>query len=100
LIKGEHILVGNYLALITTLVTLLFIMIQRTVPKRRRLTFVFVGLCLLIIRHNAFLKGDLHEETVIAFALALLLSGVFWLLIGRYNPVKTDDEIQVMGMDD
>ena len=90
----------NYLALITITVTLLFVLIQRTDPKRRRLSIAFVALCLLIIRHNAFLKGDLHEETIIAFALAFVLSGMFWLLIGRYNPVAADDEIQVMGMDD
>ena len=91
---------GNYLAFVAVIMALLFVMIQRTAPERRRLTFVFVALCLLIIRHNAFLKGDLHEETALAFVLALLLSGMFWLFIGRYNPVKSDDEVQVLGMDD
>ena len=79
---------------------LLLVMVQRTAPERRRLIFVFVCLCLLVVRHNAFLKGDLHEETAIAFGLALLLSGAFWLFIGRYNPVKTGDEVNVLGMDD
>ena len=90
----------NYVGLITISVTLLFLLLQRTNAKRRRLPIVFVLICLLIIRQNAFLKGDLHEETLLACILAFVLGGAFWLLIGRYNPVKAEDEIRVMGMDD
>ena len=90
----------SYIALITVTVSLLFILIQRTVPRRRRLSIAFVVLCLLIIRHNTVLKRDLHEETLLAFILGILASGMFWLLIGRYNPVDNQEEIQVMGMDD
>lgn len=90
----------NYIALITITVTLLFILIQRTDPKRRRLSIAFVVLCLLIIHHNTSIKNDLHEETLLAFVLGVLASGLFWLLIGRYNPVDKEEEIQVMGMDD
>ena len=91
---------GNFLALITIFMTLLLIMIQRSAPARRRLLFAFAALCLLLLRHYTTLKDDFHAETLIAIVLALLLAGVFWLLIGRYNPLKGDDEIQVMGMDD
>ena len=90
----------NYVALIAVTVALLLVMIQRTERKRRRLAIVFVAICLLVIRHNAFLKADLHEETLLAFVIALMLSFLFWLLIGRYNPVKTEDNVQVIGMDD
>lgn len=90
----------NYTGLISIIVMFLFIMIQRTKPNRRRLSFAFVVLCLLVIRHYTTLKNDLHEETLIAFALGVVLSGIFWLLIGRYNPVASDDGIRVMGMDD
>lgn len=90
----------NYIALIAITVSLLFILIQRTAPNRRRLSIAFVILCLLIIHHNTSIKNDLHEETLLAFLLGLLVSGLFWLLIGRYNPVDKDEEIQVMGMDD
>lgn len=90
----------NYIGLITFTVTLLFMLIQRTEAKRRRLSIAFVLLCLLVIRHNTFLKSDLHEETLIALILGIVLSSVFWLLIGRYNPVDAADDIQVMGMDD
>ncbi|MCY3866683.1 MAG: hypothetical protein OXG68_14695 [Chloroflexi bacterium] len=90
----------NYIALITITVSLLFILIQRTDPNRRRLSIAFVLLCLLIIHHNTSIKNDLHEETLLAFLLGVLLSGLFWLLVGRYNPVDNEEEIQVMGMDD
>ncbi len=90
----------NYVLLISIAVTLLLLLVQRTVPKRRRLALVIVAGCLLVIRHNAFLKGDLHEETLLASGIACLLSALFWLLIGRYNPVAAEDEIRVIGMDD
>ncbi len=90
----------NYVALIAITVASLLVMIQRTVPARRRLALVLVGICLLVIRQNAFIKRDLHEETLLACLLGLALAGLFWLLIGRYNPVKTDDAIKVLGMDD
>ncbi|MCY3780439.1 MAG: hypothetical protein OXG78_09040 [Chloroflexi bacterium] len=90
----------NYVALIAVTVTLLLLMIQRTEPKRRRLAIFVVVLCSLVIRHNAFLKGDLHDETLVAFLIALVLSLLFWLLIGRYNPVKSEDNVRVLGMDD
>ena len=90
----------NYVALIAVTAALLLVMIQRTEPKRRRLAMFFVAICLRLIRHNAFLKADLHEETLLAFVIALMLSFVFWLLIGRYNPVKSEDKVKVFGMDD
>lgn len=90
----------NYIGLIALLVALLLVMIQRTEPKRRRLAVILVIPTLLIIRQNAFLKGDLHEETLLAFAIGFVLSLLFWLLIGRYNPVGRDGEVKVIGMDD
>lgn len=90
----------NYVALIAIVATLLLIMIQRAEAARRRLVTVLVAICLLIIRHNAFIKGDLHEETLVAFVLALILSALFWMLVGKYNPPGDSDEIKVFGMDD
>ncbi len=90
----------NYVGLIAVASALLLVMIQRTEPAKRRLVIGFVAISLLIIRHNAFLKGDLHEETVLAFVFALVLSFLFWLLIGRYNPVTSEDSVHVIGMDD
>lgn len=90
----------NYVALITIVVTLLLVMVQRAEAARRRLVGGFVIICLLIIRHNAFIKGDLHEETLLAFVLSLLISALFWLLVGKYNPPGDSDDISVIGMDD
>lgn len=90
----------NYVLLIAFTATLLFIFVQRTEKARRRMAggFAFIGF--LLIRHNAFLKGDLHDETLLAFVIGLLMSGLFWLLIGRYNPVGSSDDIDVIGMND
>lgn len=90
----------NYLAMISVLVTLLLIMVQRAELGRRRLAAGIVIICLLIIRHNAFIKNDLYEETLLAFVLGLFLSALFWLLVGKYNPPGASDEIRVFGMDD
>lgn len=90
----------NYVALIAVMATLLLVMIQRTVPERRRLAIFIVAICLLVIRHNAFLKGDLHDETLLAFVIAAVSSFLFWLLIGRYNPVKGKNSVKVLGLDD
>ncbi len=90
----------NYIGLIALLVATLLVMIQRTEPKRRRLAVFLVIPALLVIRQNAFLKRDLHEETLLAFIIGILLSFLFWLLIGRYNPVGADSEVKVIGMDD
>ena len=90
----------GYLILITITVTLLLMFLQRTEKSKRRMVTGFIVLSFLTIRHIAFMKDDLHEETLIAFVLGFLLSGLFWLLLGRYNPVGTSDDIQVLGMDD
>ena len=90
----------GYAALISITVALLLVFIQRTEKAKRRIVWGFVLLCFLVIRHNAFLKGSLHDETLLGFVVGFALSGLFWLLVGRYNPVGTSDEIHVIGMDD
>lgn len=90
----------GYVALISITVTLLLVLIQRTEKTKRRIVWALVLICFLVIRHNAFIKADLHEETLLAFVVGFLFSGLFWLLVGKYNPVGTSDEIHVIGMDD
>ncbi len=89
-----------YVALITVVAALLLMMVQRAEAKRRRMVAGLVFLALLLIRQNAFIKGDLHEETLLAFGLGLLVNTMFWLMVGRYNPVGSSDDIQVIGLDD
>lgn len=90
----------NYVTLIAFVVSLLLIMIQRAERKRRRLAIGVVLICFLVIRHNTTIKPHLNEETVVAFGIGFLISALFWLLIGRYNPVGSSDAIEVIGMDD
>lgn len=90
----------GYIALIATIVTLLLLLIQRTEASKRRMSWTFAIICFLIIRHNTFIKSDYHEETLIAFIVGFVISGLFWLFIGKYNPVGTSDDMKVMGLDD
>ncbi len=39
-------------------------------------------------------------EALVGLLIATVFNGLFWLLIGRYNPVHSSDEIRVLGMDD
>jgi len=78
---------------------LIFFAVQRADPKKRRI----VALCMivpgiLLQRYAAY--RELHTEALVAFVLGVSVNFIFWLLIGRYNPVKSSDEIQVMGLDD
>ena len=44
---------------------------------------------------------DLGREFIFGLGIALLGNLLFWLFIGRYNPVgDSDAAIQVLGMDD
>ncbi|RMG89137.1 MAG: hypothetical protein D6712_02295 [Chloroflexi bacterium] len=90
---------GQYIFFVTVLATLLLIVYQRIEVKRRRLGLALLIIVGLLLRHNAFLK-DLHSETLIGIGLGLFISFLFWLTIGRYNPVGSSDEIKVLGMDD
>ncbi len=90
----------GYVSAIGIVSALLLLLIQRAEPARRRLVAFVVFICLFVIRHNAVVKDDLYDETLLAFVLAIALNAVFWLLIGRYNPVTTKDSIDVIGMDD
>ena len=98
--NGHRVMNIGYLALISLVVALLLVLPQRVERKRRKLALAIVLLCCLLIRHNAFLKGDLHAETLLGFLFGASLSGLFWLLVGRYNPVGSSDDIRVIGMDD
>ncbi|MFZ4828907.1 MAG: hypothetical protein ACOYLB_16275 [Phototrophicaceae bacterium] len=39
-------------------------------------------------------------EVIVAFILGGIISGLYWILIGRYNPVKSSEDIKVLGLDD
>ncbi|NJL55293.1 hypothetical protein HC928_08990 [bacterium] len=89
----------EYLVIFTLLLSLLMLMIQRTEAKRRLLVTLMLLIPAILIR-NWINYRDLEREGWVALGIALALNFLFWWLIGRYNPVGSSDEIQVLGMDD
>lgn len=79
--------------------TVLFIMVQRAEAKRKRIVrFIAILLILFMIWYAN--TTSLQSEALVGFIIAVIISFLFWLLIGRYNPVGTSDSIRVLGMDD
>lgn len=102
---------------------LLFFIYQRS-ERRRRLFILF---CILVVgemlRRYVFFRSEppftlpyfgigdrlvadligvpsIHEEAWAGLTIAVVFNVLFWLFIGRYNPVGSSDSIQVIGMDD
>src|SRR5690606_23728962 len=90
---------SDYLAILTFLFTIIFLMIQRAESKKRLIVFLSMLIPLFAIGIYMVYR-DAIAEGVVAFGLSLLLNFLFWVLIGRYNPVGSSDEIQVLGLDD
>lgn len=91
--------VGN-LAVLAVLTTIVLLLIQRTEPRRRWI----IALILLIptgwlITRWAIYKGQ-SAEALIALALGAGFNLVYWLFIGRRHPLRTSDDIRVVGMED
>lgn len=89
----------NYIIPLAIVFAFIWILIQRTEKKNKRYSYLILIIVLLAARYNAFLR-DIHTETWLAFFFGLMISFLFWLFIGRYNPVGSSDDIQVIGMDD
>lgn len=80
-------------------ITFMLLFVQRTERKRRLLVALGMGVVgILIVRFVDF-RGY-HVEAQLAFVVALLLNFLFWVLIGRYNPPKSSDDMKVLGLDD
>ncbi len=90
---------GGLLLLMTVSFTVVFLMVQRAEVKRRRLVIFFALLIGLVIIWYAITTGS-QREALVGFILGRILSLLFWLFIGRYNPVGSSDSIRVLGMDD
>lgn len=87
------------LALLTASFLILLIVIQRSEQRRRRVVTFFMALVGLLIAWWAA-KTNSMGEALGGFVIALVLSFLFWLLIGRYNPVGSSEETKVLGLDD
>ena len=89
----------QYVFILTGLIGFLLFLIQRAEPKSRRLVIVLTIFPSIFIR-NFILYRDIETEGWLSLAIALLLNFMFWVLVGRYNPVTSSDQIKVLGLDD
>jgi Ca2+/Na+ antiporter len=78
---------------------MMFLFIQRT-EIRRRLTVTLLMIFAVILTFMWAAGQNLTGVLVVALITALLLNFLFWLLIGRYNPVGSSENIRVIRMDD
>jgi hypothetical protein len=85
--------------LLTLLYSGLLLLIQRA-EKRRRLWVTIILVPVGIVTHFSAAGRGTDSESILAFVLALVLNILFWLIIGRYNPVGSSDDIKVIGLDD
>ncbi len=85
--------------LLTLSFGILLLLVQRSEVKRRKVVMILLLPVVGIVIHYANARAYLREALV-GFVLALVLNGLFWLFIGRYNPVGSSDSIKVLGLDD
>ena len=114
---------GGWL-LLTGLFGVLLFLVQRSEQKRRLVAFIVLLFVAIIIWRYAIyrmsgecdlmLKALCDANLMIrrraeqialsttnwAILTALILNGLFWVLIGRSNPPRSSDVIQVLGMKD
>jgi uncharacterized membrane protein len=84
---------------ITGLLSLLFFMEQRADPTARNVVRYFTVFSMFLITIYAWWYEALREA-LFAFITAMVLTFLYWALIGRYNPASSSDDIRVLGMDD
>ena len=89
----------EYLITLTILISIIVFLIQRTESGKRLIVILTMIIPAVLIRNYAVYR-DAQTEGWVALGIALVLNFFFWVLIGRYNPVASSDEIRVLGMDD
>ncbi len=80
--------------------SVLWILAQRISTRHQRMFRIFIilfAIAWMSMRLNLF-----FWELILGISASLVMSFLFWLLIGRYNPVGNRDEegIKVFGLDD
>lgn len=85
--------------LLTGWFSLIIFFIQRTEARKRRVIMLFMGVAAFLTIYWANYR-ELGGYLPGAIITACILNFLFWALIGRYNPVGTSEDIQVIGMDD
>lgn len=92
---------AEYIILLTLFFSVLLMVIQRTEAKYRRVVILIILITAGILLRNFVVYRGIESEAWLSLALALIFNFLFWVFIGRYNPVgNSDDKIQVLGMDD
>ena len=100
LIEESMILMdGGLVFLLVLSLGTIILVIQRTEAKRRRIVLVVMFLVLLVLGWLVNIR-EAWGEAAVGLVIALLLNGLFYILIGKYNPVGSSDDIHVLGMDD
>jgi hypothetical protein len=89
----------EYLIILTILFTFLMLVIQRSESAKRRVVLLIMVPLFILIR-NFVVYREVESEAWAALGIAFVLNFLFWLLIGRYNPVASSDDIRVLGLDD
>ncbi len=85
--------------LLTAALTTMLMLFQRSERKRRLFVAIVMLLTGELIRLYIWYRGY-HTEGWVALITAIVINLLFWLLIGRYNPVGSSDRIRVYRMDD
>jgi hypothetical protein len=88
---------GALLVLMAVFAALMLI-VQRAERKRRLFTLIVMLIGAELVRRYLVYRGW-DTEGLLAVLAALILNGLFWLFIGRNNPPKSSDEIEVWGND-
>jgi ABC-type transport system involved in multi-copper enzyme maturation permease subunit len=92
---------GDYLIILLIIFGLLLFLIQRTERKYRFWVTLLITFTVGVLLRNFVIYRQIESEAWLALFLAFVLNFLFWLFIGRYNPVGSSDKsIQVLGMDD
>lgn len=87
----------NYIFLVGFTFGVMLILTQRiTNPRQKRLFRGFVVTMAIIL----MIRYQLQIENLVGYFIAIIISYLFWLLIGRYNPVGNHEEIKVYGLND
>lgn len=97
--QGLEAMDGGLLVLLTVALTVVVLIIQRTEARRRRRIAILFLLFVPILLWYINLR-QAWGEAITGFFVALFLNLLFWVFIGRYNPVGSSDDIRVLGLDD
>jgi hypothetical protein len=90
---------GGSLVLLTLTFGLVMLLVQRAEASRRSIVLLFLVAMTVLVAWYANGSG-VQREAFWGFILALVFNLLFWMFIGRYNPVGSSDNIRVLGMDD